>query len=131
MKPRERSDGSSAEQVKALAACTRLPGAELTHPFGFDTSVFKAGGKMFAAVSLSDEPGRLTLKCDPDYGAFLIQQFNEMIPGYHMNKRHWITITLSPTLPPDLIEDLISDSYDSVTASLPKRARLSLETKNR
>ena len=131
MTARKGSNESSAERSRVLAVCTQLSGAELTHPFGFDTAVFKAGGKMFAAVSLSDEPGRLTLKCDPDYGTFLIQQFDEMIPGYHMNKRHWITITLSPTLPPDLIEDLISDSYDSVIASLPKHARLSLGTKNR
>lgn len=131
MTAREGSDGSSAERVRALAACTQLPGAELTHPFGFAIAVFKAGGKMFAAVSLSDEPGRLTLKCDPDYAAFLIQQFDEMIPGYHMNKRHWITITLNPTLPADLIEDLISDSYDLVIAALPKHARLSLQTKDR
>ena len=68
MTVRDGANGSSPERAGALAACTRLPGAELTHPFGLATAVFKAGGKMFAAVSLSDEPGRLTLKCDPDYG---------------------------------------------------------------
>ncbi len=84
---------------------------------------------MFAAVSLSDEPGRLTLKCDPDYADFLIQQFDEIIPGYHMNKQHWITITLAPTMPEDLIEELVSESYDLVTAGLPNHARHSLETR--
>jgi predicted DNA-binding protein (MmcQ/YjbR family) len=128
MTARKGSDGSSAERLRVLAACTQLPSAELTHPFGVATAVFKAGDKMFAAVSLSDQPGRLTLKCDPDYAAFLIQQFDEITPGYHMNKRHWITITLNPTLPADLIEDLISDSYDLVIASIPNHARPSLAT---
>jgi predicted DNA-binding protein (MmcQ/YjbR family) len=130
MTAREGSDQPSAERLRVLAVCTKLPGAELEYPFGLATAVFKAGGKMFAAVSLSDEPGRLTLKCDPDYAAFLIQQFDEMIPGYHMNKRHWITITLNPTMPADLIEDLISDSYDLVVASIPNHARPSLETRD-
>jgi len=84
---------------------------------------------MFAALSLSDELGRLTLKCDPDYAHFLIQQFDEITPGYHMNKRHWVTITLEPTMPEDLIKELISDSHDLVTGGLPKRVRQSVEPK--
>jgi predicted DNA-binding protein (MmcQ/YjbR family) len=112
-----------------LAACAQLPSARLTYPFGFATAVFKAGEKMFAAVSLSDEPGRLTLKCDPDYAAFLIQRFDEIIPGYHMAKRHWVTITLDPTMPEDLIEELISNSYDLVTAGLSNYVRQSFETR--
>lgn len=86
----------------------------LTYPFGPATAVFKVCGKMFAAVSVSDEPGRLTLKCDPDYATFLVQQFEAISPGYHMNKRHWVTITLDPTVSEDLIEELILGSYDLV-----------------
>jgi len=56
MTTRKVSDELSAERLRVLAACTQLPSAELTHPFGFDTAVFKAGGKMFAAVNLSDRP---------------------------------------------------------------------------
>lgn len=115
--------GPPNTRKRVLAACTRLPGAELRYPFGPATSVFKVGGKMFAAVNLGGEPGRVTLKCDPDYASFLIQQFDEILPGYHMNKRNWITATLSPSVPLDLIENLISVSYELVVASLARHAR--------
>lgn len=82
---------------------------------------------MFAAISLRDEPARLTVKCDPEYGDFLVQQFDEVIPGYHMNKRHWITVILGRTLPQDMIEDLIAESYALVIASLSKHVRRSLD----
>jgi len=94
--------------------CARLPTAELCHPFGESTAVFKVAGKMFAAVSLDDQPGRITLKCDPGYGAALADQYQEITPGYHMSKRHWITVTLSPSLAPDLVEDLLAESYELV-----------------
>ena len=120
---------TSVERSWALSACSQLPSAELAYPFGPATAVFKVRGKMFAAISLSDEPGRLTLKCDPDYADFLIQEFDEITPGYYMNKRHWVTITLEPTMPEDLIEELISDSYDLVTAGLPNQVRHSVENR--
>ena len=95
------------------------------------TAVFKIAGKMFALVNLDDYPGRITLKCDPDFGGLLIHQYDDINHGYHMNKRHWITITLTSSVPTDLLEDLISDSYDLVVASLTNSARLSLETSGR
>jgi len=124
-------DDSFAGRVWALATCSQLPTVELAHPFGLTTSVFKVVGRMFAVVSLDDAPGRATLKCDPDYGSFLVQQFDEVTPGYHMNKRHWITLVLSPTLPTDLIEGLITDSYDLVVAALPVGLRSALEAPGR
>jgi predicted DNA-binding protein (MmcQ/YjbR family) len=111
------------DRKHALATCSRLPSAELTHPFGEATAVFKVAGKMFAAVSLHDSPGRVTLKCDPGYGAALIDRHEEVTPGYHMNKRHWITVTLHPVLPANLVKDLIADSYDLVFDALSARSR--------
>jgi predicted DNA-binding protein (MmcQ/YjbR family) len=72
---------------------------------------------MFAALGVLEEPNRLTLKCDPDYGALLIQQFDQISPGYHMNKHHWITIALDASVPTDLICELIVDSYELVVAA--------------
>lgn len=111
-----------------LEECSKLAAAELTYPFTPTTAVFKIAGKMFALANLDDPPGRITLKCDPDFGGLLIQQYDDIKPGYHMNKRHWITIALTSSLPSDLLEDLISDSYDLVVASLTNNARLSLDT---
>jgi predicted DNA-binding protein (MmcQ/YjbR family) len=114
MRMNEGSDDSSAAMSLALAACHAQPEATLGHPFGAGTSVFKVAGKMFAVVSLDDDPGRVTLKCDPEFATFLAQQFEEITPGYHMNKRHWITLVLAPALPVELVEELIANSYDLV-----------------
>ncbi len=100
-----------------------LPGAELTYPFGEATTVFKVGGRMFAVVSEGDAPARITLKCDPDYASYLTQQFDDIVPGYHMNKRHWITISLTPSMSADLIDELISDAYDLIVAAMPSHTR--------
>ncbi len=78
---------------------------------------------MFAVVSEGDAPARITLKCDPDYASYLIQQFEDIVPGYHMNKRHWITVSLTPTMSQDLIDDLISEAYDLIVAAMPAHAR--------
>jgi predicted DNA-binding protein (MmcQ/YjbR family) len=119
MGPPDASNDPTTGRTKALAACSRLPEARLTHPFGSGTAVFKVAARMFAAVCLDDEPGRVTLKSDPDFGSFLVQQFGEITPGYHMNKRHWITVILAASLPTDMVEDLIADSYDLVWGNAP------------
>jgi predicted DNA-binding protein (MmcQ/YjbR family) len=104
---------------QALTVCSHLPGAELTHPFGHGSAVFKVAGKMFAAVSMDEVLGIATLKCDPDYGAALVALHDEVSAGYHMNKRHWISVTLKPQLSATLVNALIEDSYDLVVAALP------------
>ncbi|MBW4078047.1 MAG: MmcQ/YjbR family DNA-binding protein [Acidobacteria bacterium] len=109
-----------------MRTCGALAGAELTHPFGVDTAVFKVGGRVFAILTPHEEPPRVTLKCDPDYAILLAQQFDEIVPGYHMNKRHWITVTLSPTTSADLVDELIGVSYDLVVAALSADARSAL-----
>lgn len=108
-----------------LQRCPHLPGAELSHPFGEDTAVFKVGGKMFALVDLSGAHGRVTLKADPHWAAALVAQHKRVTPGYYMNKRHWITVDLDHSTPDlvELVDELLTDSYALVVGNLPARLR--------
>jgi len=94
--------------------CLAQPGAEETFPFGPEASVFKVGGKMFAVVGLKAKPLRVTLKCEPELSVQLRNTYREITPGYHANKRHWITVDLSGSLDDALIRELIGGSYDLV-----------------
>lgn len=107
-----------------IATCAECPAAQSTRPFGPTTAVFKIGGKMFAAIG--EDAEQVTVKCAPDDAAALVEQFDEIVPGYHMNKKHWITLDPNGSLPDDLIRELIRDAYDLVRASLPARVRDSL-----
>ncbi len=102
------------------------PGAEETTPFGPDVLVYKVGGKMFALTSPDDFPPRMNLKCDPERATALRDEYEAIIPGYHMNKRHWNTLILDGSLPSSLIHELIDHSYGLVVASLPKAERAKL-----
>ena len=103
--------------------CLALPGASEEFPFGDEVSVFKVGGKMFALSSLDAEPLQLSVKCDPDLAVQLRAAHPAIAPGYHLNKRHWNTITLDGSLPDQMVTDMLTDSYDLVVASLPKVRR--------
>lgn len=107
----------------AITLCLSLPGAEETTPFGPEVLVFKVGGKIFALTDPGDFPPRMNLKCDPARAIALRDQHDAIVPGYHMNKRHWNTVRIDGTLPPALLRDLIHHSYDLVVASLPKSRR--------
>jgi predicted DNA-binding protein (MmcQ/YjbR family) len=104
------------------AACHALPGALLTFPFGEETAVFKVGGKVFA-LTAAESPTHVTLKAEPADVTGLVQTYDAIIRGYHMNKKHWITVQVDGTLPDGLVEELIEDSYDLVVDGLPARAR--------
>ncbi len=106
---------------------SQLKGAEATFPFGPEALVFKVVGKMFALVSQMEEVPRLTVKCVPQDGELLTCQFESIIPGYHMNKRHWITIYLDGELADEMIKELAKDSYNLVVSKLPKADRARLE----
>lgn len=99
------------------------PGAEETTPFGPDALVYKVGGKMFALADPSNFPPRINLKCDPDRSVELREEYSGIIPGYHMNKRHWNTLILDGSIPSPRVAELIDHSYDLVVASLPKSRR--------
>jgi predicted DNA-binding protein (MmcQ/YjbR family) len=92
--------------------CLSLEGAEENFPFGPETSVFKApNGKMFAITPLNELPLSVSVKVDPDEGEALRSTHESIVPGYHLNKRHWITITLGGDAPDSLVADLIRESY--------------------
>jgi predicted DNA-binding protein (MmcQ/YjbR family) len=94
--------------------CLGMTHAEETFPFTPGTSVFKVVGKIFAISSLDDEPLTVSVKCDPELSETLRASYESIVPGYHLNKRHWITVTLDGSLPQALIDELIEDSYDLV-----------------
>jgi predicted DNA-binding protein (MmcQ/YjbR family) len=94
--------------------CLGLPGAEETFPFSAGTSVFKVGGKIFAISALESTPLDVSVKCDPELAESLRTTYVSVVPGYHLNKRHWITITLDGDLPDQQVRDLIEDSHDLV-----------------
>ncbi|MFK8185151.1 MAG: MmcQ/YjbR family DNA-binding protein [Phormidesmis sp.] len=104
-----------------------LRGAEKTYPFGPDPLVFKVVGKMFAYVSEDDGVPLVTVKCVPFDGEILVEQFKAITPGYHMNKRHWITISLTDEIPDDMLLDLVNKSYELVVKKLTKKDRAKLE----
>jgi predicted DNA-binding protein (MmcQ/YjbR family) len=103
--------------------CLALPGAVEEFPFGDEVSVFKVGGKMFALSMLDGQPLEVSLKCDPELAAQLRATYPAIAPGYHLNKRHWNTLTLDGSLPAEMVTDLLGDSYDLVVASLPRARR--------
>jgi predicted DNA-binding protein (MmcQ/YjbR family) len=103
--------------------CLDQAGAVEEFPFGPEHSVFKVAGKMFALSALDREPLEVSVKCEPELAAQLRHTYPAIRPGYHLNKRHWNTITLDGSLPDDLVRDLIEDSYALVVSALPKRLR--------
>lgn len=104
------------------AACLALPGAKEEFPFGETNSVFKVAGKIFAISRLGADPLRVSLKCDPDLAVTLRTSYPDaVIPGYHLNKRHWNTVAVNDTVPDRLVQDMIEDSYDLVVSGLSRR----------
>jgi predicted DNA-binding protein (MmcQ/YjbR family) len=103
--------------------CLSFAGAEETFPFGPDVSVFKVAGKMFALSQLDAESLRVGLKCDPELAESLREANAAVIPGYHLNKRHWNTVILDGSLPDDAVRNMIEDSYDLVVSKLPRSRR--------
>ena len=83
-------------------------------PFGPDVLVFKVGGKMFALASLDEIPTTVNLKCDPDLALELRDRYEQVRPGYHMNKKHWNTIDIEAGIPDGEIRKMIDHSFDLV-----------------
>lgn len=92
-----------------------LPNTVLEYPFGEDVAVYKASGKMFALIAEKKEPLNLSLKCDPLLAETLREKYVSIMPGYHLNKKHWNTIILSGELPWEELQPLILHSYQLVT----------------
>ena len=111
------------DATELRAWCIRQVGAIEDFPFGPEVSVFKVAGKMFALSALGRRPLEVSVKCEPGLAVSLRQTYPAIRPGYHLNKRHWNTVTLDGTLSDQLVRDLIEDSYDLVVSGLPKRTR--------
>ena len=92
-------------------------------PFGEDTLVYKVKGKIFAITSLNDSPLSVNLKMRPDLVPDWRERYSEVMPGYHMNKKHWNTVSLTGRLKPSQIREMIDHSYDLVAASLSKKEK--------
>jgi predicted DNA-binding protein (MmcQ/YjbR family) len=106
--------------------CLSYPGAVETFPFGPDTSVFKVAGKMFALSQLDAESLRVSLKCEPALAEGLRAAHAAVLPGYHLNKRHWNTVVIDGSLPEEAIRTMIEDSYDLVVSKLSRGRRRAL-----
>ena len=100
--------------------CLSKPGASETVPFGPDVLVFKVGGKMFALAALDEVPATVNLKCDPDLALDLRDRYEQVTPGYHMNKKHWNTVEIESGIPNLELQKMIDHSYELVTKGLPK-----------
>jgi predicted DNA-binding protein (MmcQ/YjbR family) len=100
--------------------CLSKLGASEGAPFGETVLVFKVGGKIFALASLDDVPARANLKCDPDLALELRDRYEQVRPGYHMNKKHWNTIEIEAGIPDAEIRKMIDHSYNLVAKKLPK-----------
>ena len=100
--------------------CLKLPGVEETFPFGPDTLVYKVFGKVFAITGLEEEVFNVNLKCDPERAIELREEYpDQIIPGWHMNKKHWNTVSFENGLSNHLLHELIDHSYDLVVKGLP------------
>jgi predicted DNA-binding protein (MmcQ/YjbR family) len=111
--------------------CLAKPGAVEETPFGPDTLVFKVGGKMFALATLDEVPTTVNLKCDPDLALELRDRYEQVTPGYHMNKKHWNTVEIEGDIPGPELRKMIDHSYELVAASLPKAHRVKLSGRRR
>lgn len=92
-----------------------LPNAKLDYPFGEGVAVYKAKDKMYALITEGKNPLHLSLKCDPQLAEVLREKYETVLPGYHLNKKHWNTIILSGQLPWEEIRGLIVHSYNLVS----------------
>lgn len=104
--------------------CERFLGSAKEYPFGESARVYKVSGKMYALVAEDAEPPSVSIKLPPEEGLALRAEYpGQVLPGYHLNKRHWNTVVLDGTISQDLVLELLRQSYDAVVAGLPKHLR--------
>lgn len=103
--------------------CLGFPGAFEDFPFGPEHSVFKVEGKLFAISALGSLPLQVSLKCEPELAVQLRGAHEAIAPGYHLNKRHWNTVTLDGSVPDAMVHDMVEDSYDLIVAAMPRAVR--------
>ena len=106
---------------------SKMKGGKPSYPFGPDALVYKVMGKMYVLVSQQEELSRVTLKVNPPDGEVLIDQYDSISPGYYMNKKHWITISLDGEVSKEIIQDLSEKSYKLVVGKLTKKDKEKLK----
>ena len=111
------------DRADVVAVCRSQPAATEGYPFGEGVLVFKVGGKVFAIVSDTS----VSLKCEPGLALALREAYPGVTAGYHLDKRHWNTVELDGSVPPDVITDWIGDSHALVMAGLSRTQRAALE----
>ena len=102
------------------------PAATEDTPFGPDVIVFRVGSKIFALINIERMPFSINLKCDPERAIELREEHEDVLPGYHMNKKHWNTVVLNGSLAAAEVGEMIDHSYSLVFASLSKKGREAL-----
>ena len=107
------------DYAAVLARCRGWPGATEGYPFGEGALVFKVGGKMFAILSAEG----VSLKCDPVFAIAFRERYPAVTAGYHLDKRHWNTVVLDGSVPSEILDEWIGDSYELVVASLTRAQR--------
>jgi predicted DNA-binding protein (MmcQ/YjbR family) len=107
--------------------CLSLAGTTEEFPFDEQTLVFKVGGKIFALTNV-DYFDSVNIKCDPETAVELREKYNDVKPGYHMNKKHWNTIAVNGDVPDAELLRWVKYSYTLVLASLPKKIQNSIQS---
>ncbi len=111
-------------QPEAVAAfALELPEVTEEQPFGPEVDVYKVVGKVFLLIAPESTPPTISVKCEPGLAVALRAEHDAVIPGYHLNKKHWNTVILDGTIPDDEIDEMVSHSYERVVAGLPKATR--------
>jgi predicted DNA-binding protein (MmcQ/YjbR family) len=108
------------DAVEFREYCLGKPNTTEGMPFGETVLVFKVAGKMFALMSLDELPATANLKCNPDLALDLRDRYEQVRPGYHMNKKHWNTVAIDSGIPEAELRRMIDHSYDLVVQSVPK-----------
>lgn len=108
--------------------CNQLPGVSADFPFGEDTIVFRVFDKIFLLSNVFNVPLSVNLKADPEQAILWREEYDAVKPGYHMNKKHWNTVSVKGRLSDDFIKQLISSSYHLVIQGLPKKAQKEWES---
>ncbi len=106
--------------------CLSLPGVTEELPFGPDTLVFKVMGKVFLLTGLDRDVFSFNVKCDPERAEELRSQYRDVLPGYHMNKKHWNTVQVTGSIPGEILTGFVTDSYHLVVNTLTKTLKQEL-----
>lgn len=109
------------EQIESIFMAKH--GTTKEFPFGDDTMVFKVMNKMFGLISLNTTPLNINLKCEPNDAIAYREIYECVNPGYHMNKKHWNTITLDGSMNDEILKDMVDESYDLVVSKLTKKQK--------